>query len=83
MLFGSVTRLPGCFSMYRIRTADKSLPIIISDRMHMIDDYSEGIVDVLQKDLFHDHLELEEDRYLTMLTMEHFLGRKRVRLRQR
>ncbi|KIO21052.1 hypothetical protein M407DRAFT_29316 [Tulasnella calospora MUT 4182] len=66
-LFGSVTCLPGCFSMYRIRTADKGRPLIISSRV--IDDYSEGIVDTLhKKNLLH----LGEDRYLTTIMMKHF-----------
>ncbi|KAG8898841.1 hypothetical protein FRB99_007125 [Tulasnella sp. 403] len=66
-LFGSVTCLPGCFSMYRIRTADKGRPLIISNRV--IDDYSEGIVDTLhKKNLLH----LGEDRYLTTIMMKHF-----------
>ncbi|KDQ15535.1 glycosyltransferase family 2 protein [Botryobasidium botryosum FD-172 SS1] len=66
-LFGSVTCLPGCFSMYRVRTADKGRPLIISSRI--IDDYSEGIVDTLhKKNLF----SLGEDRYLTTLMMKHF-----------
>ncbi|KAH9482104.1 Chitin synthase 6 [Psilocybe cubensis] len=38
-LFGSVTCLPGCFSLYRIRTADKGRPIIISNRI--IEEYAE------------------------------------------
>ncbi|QRW02326.1 chitin synthase [Ceratobasidium sp. AG-Ba] len=66
-LFGSVTCLPGCFSMYRIRTADKGRPIIISSRI--IDDYNEGIVDTLHKK---NLLSLGEDRYLTTLMMKHF-----------
>ncbi|KAG8739227.1 hypothetical protein FRC10_005858 [Ceratobasidium sp. 414] len=66
-LFGSVTCLPGCFSMYRIRTADKGRPIIISNRI--IDDYNEGIVDTLHKK---NLLSLGEDRYLTTLMMKHF-----------
>lgn len=66
-LFGSVTCLPGCFSLYRIRTADKGRPIIISNRI--IDDYAEGNVDTLhKKNLF----SLGEDRYLTTLLMKHF-----------
>ncbi|KAG2159198.1 chitin synthase-domain-containing protein [Suillus bovinus] len=32
-LFGSVSCLPGCFSLYHIRTADKGRPIIISNRI--------------------------------------------------
>ncbi len=66
-LFGSVTCLPGCFSVYRIRTADKGRPIIISSRV--IDEYSEPNVDTLhKKNLF----SLGEDRYLTTLMMKHF-----------
>ncbi|OBT49939.1 hypothetical protein VE04_09846, partial [Pseudogymnoascus sp. 24MN13] len=30
-LFGSVTCLPGCFTMYRLRTTDKGKPLLISD----------------------------------------------------
>ena len=66
-LFGSVTCLPGCFSVYRIRTADKGRPIIISSRV--IDEYAEPNVDTLhKKNLF----SLGEDRYLTTLMMKHF-----------
>jgi chitin synthase len=46
-LFGSVSCLPGCFSLYRIRTADKGRPIIILNRI--IDEYAEGNVDTLHK----------------------------------
>ncbi|PWN53759.1 hypothetical protein IE53DRAFT_108130 [Violaceomyces palustris] len=66
-LFGSVTCLPGCFSMYRIRSADKGRPLFISNRI--IDDYSENRVDTLhKKNLLH----LGEDRYLTTLVLKHF-----------
>lgn len=66
-LFGSVTCLPGCFSVYRIRTADKGRPIIISSVV--IDEYAEPNVDTLhKKNLF----SLGEDRYLTTLMMKHF-----------
>nr|POE94455.1 chitin synthase 6 [Quercus suber] len=66
-LFGSVTCLPGCFCMYRLRTADKGRPIIISDKV--IQDYSEINVDTLhKKNLF----SLGEDRYLTTLMARHF-----------
>src|SRR5437764_14653948 len=59
-LFGSVTCLPGCFCMYRIRTPLKSTPLIISKGV--IEDYSENHVDTLhKKNLLH----LGEDRYLT------------------
>lgn len=66
-LFGSVSCLPGCFSLYRIRTADKGRPIIISNRI--IDEYAEGNVDTLhKKNLF----SLGEDRFLTTLLLKHF-----------
>ncbi|KAF9802859.1 hypothetical protein IEO21_09797 [Rhodonia placenta] len=66
-LFGSVSCLPGCFSMYRIRTADKGRPIIISNRI--IEEYSEPNVDTLHKK---NLLSLGEDRFLTTLLMKHF-----------
>ncbi|KAF9190425.1 hypothetical protein BGZ50_000233 [Haplosporangium sp. Z 11] len=66
-LFGSVTCLPGCFCMYRIRTPTKSTPLLISNLI--IDDYSENRVDTLhKKNLLH----LGEDRYLTTLMLKHF-----------
>jgi len=66
-LFGSVTCLPGCFTLYRLRTADTSKPILISNQM--VQDYSENRVDTLHmKNLLH----LGEDRYLTTLLLKHF-----------
>jgi chitin synthase len=66
-LFGSVTCLPGCFSMYRIRTPTKRIPLLISNAV--IEDYSECKVDTLHKK---NLLSLGEDRYLTTLLMKHF-----------
>ncbi|CAG8613826.1 12456_t:CDS:2 [Cetraspora pellucida] len=66
-LFGSVTCLPGCFCMYRIRTPVKNNPLIISTTV--IDEYSENHVDTLHKK---NLLSLGEDRYLTTLMMKHF-----------
>lgn len=66
-LFGSVTCLPGCFTMYRLRTVDKGKPLIISDAV--IKEYGVCDVDTLhQKNL----LSLGEDRYLTTLMTKHF-----------
>lgn len=66
-LFGSVSCLPGCFSLYRVRTADKGRPVIISSRI--IDEYAEGNIDTLhKKNLF----SLGEDRFLTTLLLKHF-----------
>ncbi|KAI8093064.1 chitin synthase [Halteromyces radiatus] len=66
-LFGSVTCLPGCFCMYRIRTPHKRLPLIVSPQV--IHGYSDNQVDTLhKKNLLH----LGEDRYLTTLVMKNF-----------
>ncbi|KAL7272141.1 hypothetical protein RUND412_005070 [Rhizina undulata] len=66
-LFGSVTCLPGCFCMYRLRTPDKGRPLIISNKI--IEEYSDGRVDTLHKK---NLLSLGEDRYLTTLMTKHF-----------
>ncbi|TDL27931.1 glycosyltransferase family 2 protein [Rickenella mellea] len=66
-LFGSVTCLPGCFTMYRLRTPDTHKPLFIANAV--IEDYSENRVDTLHmKNLLH----LGEDRYLTTLLLKHF-----------
>jgi chitin synthase len=66
-LFGSVTCLPGCFTLYRLRTPDTHKPLLISNQL--IHDYSENRVDTLHmKNLLH----LGEDRYLTTLLLKHF-----------
>ena len=65
-LFGSVTCLPGCFSMYRIRAAETGKPLFVS--REVIEAYSEIRVDTLHmKNLLH----LGEDRYLTTLLLKH------------
>jgi chitin synthase len=66
-LFGTVTCLPGCFSMYRIRTNQKNIPLFAANSV--LADYSENNVDTLHvKNLLH----LGEDRYLTTLMLKHF-----------
>ncbi|CED82854.1 glycosyltransferase family 2 protein [Phaffia rhodozyma] len=66
-LFGSVTCLPGCFSIYRLRTPDSHKPLFIADEV--ISGYSENRVDTLHlKNLLH----LGEDRYLTTLLLTYF-----------
>ncbi|CAO3613585.1 unnamed protein product [Cunninghamella blakesleeana] len=66
-LFGTVTCLPGCFCMYRIRSPAKQQPLLISNQV--IDDYAENRVDTLhKKNLLH----LGEDRYLTTLILKYF-----------
>lgn len=65
-LFGSVTCLPGCFTMYRIRAADSGKPLFVSKEI--IEDYSVVRVDTLHmKNLLH----LGEDRYLTTLLLKY------------
>lgn len=65
-LFGSVTCLPGCFSMFRIRSADTSKPLFVS--REVVEAYSQIRVDTLHmKNLLH----LGEDRYLTTLLLKH------------
>jgi chitin synthase len=65
-LFGSVTCLPGCFSMYRIWTADTNKPLFVS--REVVEGYSVNRVDTLHmKNL----LSLGEDRYLTTLLLKH------------
>lgn len=66
-LFGSVTCLPGCFTLYRLRTPDTHKPLLIANQI--VQDYSENRVDTLHmKNLLH----LGEDRYLTTLLLKHF-----------
>src|ERR1700753_1447357 len=55
------------FCMYRIRSADKSKPLIISNEV--TEEYSDGDVDTLHKK---NLLSLGEDRYLTTLMTKHF-----------
>lgn len=65
-LFGSVTCLPGCFSMYRIRAAETGKPLFVS--REVVEAYSTIRVDTLHmKNLLH----LGEDRYLTTLLLKH------------
>jgi chitin synthase len=65
-LFGSVTCLPGCFSMYRILTVGGK-PLIVAN--NILRDYSHNDVDTLHK---RNLLSLGEDRYLTTLMMKYF-----------
>ncbi|EFX04149.1 chitin synthase [Grosmannia clavigera kw1407] len=65
-LFGSVTCLPGCFSMYRIRAAESGKPLFVS--REIVESYSTIRVDTLHmKNLLH----LGEDRYLTTLLLKY------------
>jgi len=65
-LFGSVTCLPGCFTMYRIRAAESGKPLFVS--REVVEAYATIRVDTLHtKNLLH----LGEDRYLTTLLLKH------------
>ena len=44
-LFGSVPCLPGCLTLYRLRTPDTRKPLLISNQL--IHGYSENRVDTL------------------------------------
>ena len=72
-LFGSITCLPGCFSMFRLRSPDTQRPLFISSAV--VDDYAENRVDTLHlKNLLY----LGEDRYLTTLVLKHFPDYKTI-----
>ncbi|KAJ3300548.1 hypothetical protein HK104_010490 [Borealophlyctis nickersoniae] len=66
-LFGSVTCLPGCYCMYRIRTPEKAAPLLIHNEI--LSFYEECNVDTLHKK---NLLSLGEDRYLTTLMLKTF-----------
>ncbi|CEG78275.1 Putative Chitin synthase [Rhizopus microsporus] len=66
-LFSTVSCLPGCFTMYRVRTVDGKRPLFVSNEV--IEDYSVNTVDTLHKK---NLLYLGEDRYLTTLLLKHF-----------
>ncbi|KAK4516946.1 uncharacterized protein ATC70_000274 [Mucor velutinosus] len=65
-LFSTVSCLPGCFTMYRIRTVDGKRPLFVSNEV--IQDYTVNVVDTLHKK---NLLYLGEDRYLTTLLLKH------------
>lgn len=76
-VFGGVTCLPGCFSMYRIKARKPSdddwVPIIVKPEVTR--EYSQSTVVTLhQKNL----LLLGEDRFLTTLLLRTFPNRKMV-----
>ncbi|CCM02263.1 uncharacterized protein FIBRA_04346 [Fibroporia radiculosa] len=75
--FGSVTCLPGCFSMYRIKApkGDSGYWVPILANPDIIEHYSENVVDTLHKK---NLLLLGEDRYLTTLLLKTFPKRKNV-----
>ncbi|KAF8336851.1 uncharacterized protein EI90DRAFT_2910760 [Cantharellus anzutake] len=76
-MFGGVTCLPGCFSMYRIKAPKGSsnywVPILANP--DIVVHYSENIVDTLHKK---NLLLLGEDRYLSTLMLKTFPKRKMI-----
>lgn len=67
-LFGNVTCLPGCFSMYRIKSFGKKRKAFVINR-DILEQYSTTVVNTLHtKNLLH----LGEDRYLTTLLTKQF-----------
>ena len=76
-IFGSVTCLPGCFSMYRIKSPKGSngywIPILANP--DIVERYSDNVTNTLHKK---NLLLLGEDRYLSSLMLKTFPSRKQV-----
>ena len=76
-VFGGVTCLPGCFSMYRIKAPKGGqnywVPILANP--DVVEHYSENVVDTLHKKNLYL---LGEDRYLSTLMLKTFPKRKQV-----
>ncbi|KAI9206736.1 chitin synthase [Polychytrium aggregatum] len=73
-VFGGVTCLPGCFSMYRIKVQKENgkwIPILVNP--DIVEEYSENVVDTLHKK---NLLLLGEDRFLTTLMLRNFPRRR-------
>ncbi|KAJ3056084.1 hypothetical protein HK097_008212 [Rhizophlyctis rosea] len=76
-VFGGVTCLPGCFSMYRIKApkGDLGYYVPLLANPDVCEEYSEYVVDTLHKK---NLLLLGEDRYLTTLMLRTFPKRRSV-----
>ncbi|KAH3671582.1 hypothetical protein OGAPHI_000285 [Ogataea philodendri] len=75
-VFGTVTCLPGCFCMYRIKTPkDLNVWVPILANSDIVEKYSENVLDSLHKK---NLLLLGEDRYLSSLMLRTFPRRKQV-----
>ncbi|KAF8079227.1 glycosyltransferase family 2 protein [Lyophyllum atratum] len=76
-MFGGVTCLPGCFSMYRVKApkGDTGYWVPILANPDIVEHYSENVVDTLHKK---NLLLLGEDRYLTTLLLKTFPKRKNM-----
>lgn len=76
-MFGGVTCLPGCFSIYRIKApkGDSGFWVPVLANPDVVEHYSENVVDTLHKK---NLLLLGEDRYLTTLLLKTFPKRKNI-----
>ncbi|KAJ3737246.1 chitin synthase-domain-containing protein [Lentinula guzmanii] len=76
-MFGGITCLPGCFSMYRIKApkGDSGYWVPVLANPDIVEHYSENVVDTLHKK---NLLLLGEDRYLTTLLLKTFPKRKNI-----
>nr|BCA90171.1 chitin synthase D [Ogataea thermomethanolica (nom. inval.)] len=75
-VFGTVTCLPGCFCMYRIKTPkDLNVWVPILANSDIVEKYSENVLDSLHKK---NLLLLGEDRYLSSLMLRTFPTRKQI-----
>ncbi|CDO93539.1 unnamed protein product [Kluyveromyces dobzhanskii CBS 2104] len=76
-VFGSVTCLPGCFSIYRIKTPKGKdgfwVPILANP--DIVERYSDNVTDTLHKK---NLLLLGEDRFLSSLLLKTFPKRKTI-----
>jgi len=74
-VFGGVTCLPGCFSIYRIKApkGERGYWVPILANPDIVEHYSENVVDTLHKK---NLLLLGEDRYLSTLMLKTFPKRK-------
>ena len=62
-----MTCLPGCFTLYRLKSIVRQTPILIHNSI--ITEYKENLVDTLHK---RNLLALGEDRFLTTLMLKYF-----------
>lgn len=76
-VFGGVTCLPGCFSMYRIKApkGDKGYWVPILANPDIVEHYSDNVTDTLHRK---NLLLLGEDRFLSSLLLKTFPKRKLV-----
>lgn len=76
-VFGSVTCLPGCFSLYRIKSpkGDEGFWVPILANPDIVERYSDNVTDTLHKK---NLLLLGEDRYLSSLLLRTFPKRKTI-----